>query len=46
MTAVDRLTEFLPYFDELAEGLEDQASSTSRKLSDERALLAQLLDNL
>ncbi len=44
--AVDRLTEFLPYFDELAEGLEDQASSTSRKLSDERALLAQLLENL
>jgi len=44
--AVDRLTEFLPYFDGLAEGLEDQASSTSRKLSEERALLAQLLENL
>jgi len=44
--AVERLTDFLPYFDALAEGLEDQASETSRKLSDERALLVQLLENL
>jgi Ca-activated chloride channel family protein len=44
--AIDRLTEFLPYFDALADGLEDRLSTTSRGLSDERALLEQLLENI
>ncbi len=41
--AVERLTEFLPYFDGLAAGLEDRVSETSRGLSQERALVSQLL---
>jgi Ca-activated chloride channel homolog len=44
--AVSRVIEFLDYFDALAEGLNDQASSTSRKLSDERTLLEDLLATL
>jgi len=44
--AIQRLTEFLPYFDNLAVGLDDQASPTSRTLSAERALLSQLLYNI
>ena len=44
--AIERLTEFLPYFDALAEGLDDRASDTSRSLSAERALVAQLLANI
>jgi len=44
--AIERLTEFLPYFDALAEGLEDRASDASRSLSVERALVAQLLANI
>ena len=43
--AVQRLEEFLPYFDDLAEGLDDQASEQSRSLSQERALVEQLLAN-
>jgi hypothetical protein len=44
--AIQRLTEFLPYFDDLAVGLENQASPTSRTLSEERALLSWLLQNI
>lgn len=44
--AQERLSEFLPYFDDLAEGLNDQSSPTSRRLSDERALVEQLLANI
>lgn len=44
--AVERLTEFLPYFDALAEGLEDRVSDSSRRLTQERALVEQLLSNL
>lgn len=44
--AIERLTEFLPYFDELAAGLDDKASDNSRSLSDERALVAKLLSNI
>lgn len=45
-TAESRLTEFLPYFDALAEGLTDRPSSSSRSLSEERAVVAQLLENV
>ncbi len=41
-----RLTEFLPWFDTLAEGLEDQPSPESRSLSQERAVVAKLLENI
>jgi len=44
--AIARLSEFLPYFDSLADGLEDRLAPNSRSLSEERALLAQLLANL
>ena len=43
--ALQRLTEFLPYFDDLALGLENQASPTSLTLSEESALLTWLLQN-
>ncbi|MCO6439330.1 MAG: VWA domain-containing protein [Phycisphaerae bacterium] len=44
--AAERISEFLPYFDTLAEGLDDRADETSRGLSDERALLERLLQNV
>jgi hypothetical protein len=44
--AIDRLTEFLPYFDTLAAGLEDQVSETSRSLSQERDMVVKLLANI
>jgi len=44
--AAARLTEFLPYFDTLAAGLDDQPSDTSRSLSQERAVLVKLLENI
>jgi len=44
--ATQRLQDFLPYFDQLAAGLADGGSDTSRGLSDERALTAKLLTNL
>lgn len=44
--AITRLTEFLPYFDSLAEGLEDRVNETSRSLSQERAMVVKLLDNI
>lgn len=43
--AIERLTEFLPYFDAQAEELPDRASDSSRSLSEERALVVRLLDN-
>lgn len=44
--AAQRLEEFLPYFDSLAEGLEDRVSDTSRSISQERDLLEKLLQNI
>ncbi len=44
--AITRLEEFLDYFDALAAGMEDQVAPESRSLSQERALVAKLLDNL
>lgn len=44
--AAARLGEFLPYFDELAEGLTDRESENSRSLTQERAVVARLLDNV
>ena len=40
------MTELATYFDNLAEGLEDRVSPTSRSLWDERALVEQLLANV
>jgi Ca-activated chloride channel homolog len=45
-TAAARLREFLPVFDAMADGLPDRARTTSRALSEERALLEQLLVNI
>ncbi|MCH7926115.1 MAG: hypothetical protein IIC51_11325 [Planctomycetes bacterium] len=44
--AIDRFTDFLPYFDEQDALLEDRADSTSRSLSPERKILQKLLGNL
>lgn len=44
--AIQRLSEFLPYFDELATGLADQPTESSRSLSQERSLVSQLLANI
>ncbi|MCH9001678.1 MAG: hypothetical protein IIC02_03815 [Planctomycetes bacterium] len=44
--AVDRPTDFSPYFDEQDALLEDRADSTSRSLSPERKILQKLLGNL
>ncbi|MHC5112041.1 MAG: vWA domain-containing protein [Planctomycetota bacterium] len=45
-SAIDRISAFLPYFDDLAGGLEDRVSETSRGLSEERTLLDQLRLNI
>jgi Ca-activated chloride channel family protein len=45
-TAITRITEFLDYFDSLAEGLADRLTPDSRSLSQERALLVKLRANL
>ena len=44
--AEERLTELLDYFDALAANLPDQVSESSRSLSQERALIQQLLTNV
>lgn len=44
--AAERLTEFLPYFDGLAEGLDDRTSENSRALSQERVVMEKLLANV
>ncbi len=44
--AIDRLTRFLDHFDAMAIGLEDRIEESSRSLSEERALIEQLLDNV
>jgi len=44
--AVVRLTDFLDYFDEMANGLEDCLTADSRCLSEERALLEKLRENI
>ncbi|MGB0715880.1 MAG: vWA domain-containing protein [Phycisphaerae bacterium] len=44
--AIDRLSAFLTYFDNLAEGLNDRESENSRTLSEERDLLEQLIFNI
>lgn len=44
--SVDRLSEFVPYFDSHAVALEDQPSPTSRSLSQERTLVIKLLENI
>lgn len=44
--ARERLSAFLDYFDELAAGLEDRPSTTSRALSQERAVIVRFLDLL
>ena len=44
--AEQRLTELLDYFDALAANLPDQVSESSRSLSQERALIQQLLTNV
>lgn len=44
--AIDRLSAFLTYFDNLAEGLSDRESEESRRLSEERELLEQLIFNI
>ncbi|MCH9003279.1 MAG: hypothetical protein IIC02_11955 [Planctomycetes bacterium] len=44
--AIDRLTDFLPYFDELAALLKHRADSTSRSPAQERKILQKLLNNM
>lgn len=46
LRAADRIRDYLPYFDALAEGLPDRSAETSRSLSQERALLDKLLANI
>jgi len=46
LRAIARITEFLPVFDDLAEGLVDRPSVTSRRLSEERAFQESLLPNI
>jgi Ca-activated chloride channel homolog len=46
LRAIQRLDDLLPYFDELAEGLVDQPSPSSRSLSQERALIETFLNVL
>lgn len=44
--AVARLTDFLDYFDQVAEGLEDCLTEDSRCLSQEKELVEKLRDNI
>ncbi len=44
--AITRLTQFLTFFDSLAVGLEDATSESSRTLSQERALVERLRQNM
>jgi len=46
LRAATRISEFLPYFDAMAQDLPDSLDGSSRSLSQERALLEKLLANI